>query len=122
MRSAMAGSDSGAMRFCFAAENAAKAQHFVKDTLCDFGLAELRQRQVAAIARKQGDNICVVVEAGAFGGYVVRDDEIGILRCEFFAGVFRDVVRFGRESNNKAVAFGLRGFGQNIRRWFKTKR
>ena len=38
MRSAMAGSNGGAMRFSFVAQDAAKAQDFVENPLRDFGL------------------------------------------------------------------------------------
>ena len=96
-----------------------QAHDFVEDALGDFGLAKLRQRQIAAIAGEQGDDICVVVEAGAFGGDVVGDDKIGVLCDELFAGIFRDVVRFGGEANDDCSTFVSASFGENIRRWLE---
>jgi len=88
-----------------------QANDFVEDALGNFALAQLRERQVAAIAREQGDDIRVVVEAGAFRGHVICYDEIGILGGQFFAGVLCDVVGLGGESNDDSVAFCVRSFG-----------
>jgi len=122
MRSAMAGSDGRAMRLWFVEQDAPKAKHFVEDALRDFGLAQLRERQIAAVPGEQGDNIGVVVEASAFGGDIIRHDEIGILHGQLLPGIIRNAVRLRRESNDKAIALRLRGFGQNIRCWLEVNR
>jgi hypothetical protein len=57
-----------------------QAHNFIEDALSDFAFAQLRESQIAAIARKQGDDVCVEVETGAFSGDVIRDDKIGIFR------------------------------------------
>ena len=99
-----------------------QAKDFVEDALGNFTLLQLRQSEIAAIARKQSDDIGVVVEAGAFGANVVGHDKVGILGGEFFASVFRNVIRFGCESYDEAVTFRLRGFGQNIRSRLEAQR
>jgi hypothetical protein len=57
-----------------------QAHNFIEDALGDFAFAQLRESQIAAIARKESDDVCVEVETGAFGGDVIRNDKIGILR------------------------------------------
>ena len=86
-----------------------QAQNFVEDALGDIAFLQLWQSEIAAIARKQGDDVSVVIKAGAFSGDVIGHDEIGIFGSEFFASVFRNVVRLGCESYDSAIAFRLRG-------------
>ena len=99
-----------------------QAQDFVEDALSDFGFAELGQREVTAIAGEERDDVGVVVEAGAFGGDVIGDDEVCVFRGELFARVVGDLICLGGEAYDEAIAFCLGGFGENIGRRLKAKR
>ena len=70
----------------------------------DFALGQLRESQIAAIAGEQSDDVGVVVEARAFGGDVVRDDQIGVLGGELFAGILGHVVRLRGEADDEPIA------------------
>jgi len=80
MRSGM-DSDGGALR---GLGTRAQPDNFIEDALRDFAFAHAREGKVAAVAREQGDDVGVVVEAGAFRGYVVGYDEIGVLGGKLF--------------------------------------
>ena len=47
--------------------------------MSDFLLSELGERKVAAVAAEEGDDVGVRIEARAFGGDVVGNDEVGVL-------------------------------------------
>ena len=53
--------------------------NFVEDALCDFALGHFRQGKIAAIARKQSDDVGIDIEARAFGGHVIGDNQISTL-------------------------------------------
>src|SRR5205823_2823771 len=67
-----------------------------------------------AIARKKGDDICVLVKAGAFRGDVVRHNQIGVLGGKFLSSIFRNALRFRGETNDNLLAFVLREFRKNV--------
>jgi len=100
----------------------AEANNFIEDALGDFAFGQLWQGEVAAIAREERDDVGVVVEAGAFGSYVVGYDQVGVFGAEFFAGVFGDVIGFGGESYDQEIAFRLGGFGKDVGRGLEAKR
>src|SRR5262249_8725268 len=91
-----------------------QAYHFVENAMGDLGFAELRKREVATIAGEDGDDIGVYVEAGAFGGHVVSDNEVGMFVFEFLPGVFRDAVGFSGKTNDQAIAFFAGHGGENV--------
>jgi hypothetical protein len=47
--------------------------------MSNFALGQFRERKIAAIAREQRDHVGVHVETGAFGSYVVGDNQVGVL-------------------------------------------
>src|SRR5262245_48171600 len=82
-----------------------KADDFIEDPMGDFTLAELRKRQIAAVARKDGHDVGVRIEAGAFGRDIVGDNEVGVFVFEFFAGVFGDTISFGGKAYDQTITF-----------------
>jgi hypothetical protein len=112
MRSAMV-SDSRALR---GAGFGAEPDDFIENALRDFGFAHARQREIAAVAREERDDVGVAIEAGAFRGDIVGDDKVGVLRSELLSSVFRDVLGFGGKSDYKAIALGSRNTAENIGR------
>ncbi len=66
----------------------------------DFAFGHFGERQIAAIAREQGDDVRVNVEPRAFGGDIVGDDQVGVFLRKFFARVLGDLAGFGGKSND----------------------
>ena len=66
----------------------AQTHNFIKNTMGDLALGELGKGKVTAIASKDGYDVGVHIEAGAVGGDVVSDNEIGVLLFELLPGVF----------------------------------
>src|SRR4029077_10395921 len=56
----------------------------------------------------------------AFGGDVIRNDKVGVLGDQFFAGILGHMVRLRSESDDEPITFCSRGFGQNIRCWLEA--
>ena len=104
------------------ARYASENQDFIEDAVGHFELAELGQRNFAAVAQEQRDDVGVRVEAGAFLRHVVRDDDIRAFAREFGARVFRDVVRFGGESDEERDCLFWRGrVRRECRAWARAR-
>src|SRR5258708_35971427 len=99
MRSGM-DSDGGALR---GLGTRAQPDNFIEDALRDFTFAHAWKSKVTAVAREQGDDVGVVVEASAFRGYVVGYDEVGVLGGKLFSRVFSDMIRFGVATDQQAT-------------------
>src|SRR5438067_1619992 len=95
-------------------EHRAQTEDFIQNALGHFGLGHFRKGVVTAIARKKGDDICVLVKAGAFRGDVVRHNQIGVLGGKFLSSIFRNALRFRGETNDNLLAFVLREFRKNV--------
>src|SRR6266581_8512646 len=57
------GSNAGALQCCRSMQNAAQTHDFIQSPLRYFALAHFRKGKVTAIAGKERDDICVVIEA-----------------------------------------------------------
>ena len=66
------------------------------------------------MAGEERDHIGVAVEARAFGGDIIRHDQIGILRNELFPRILRHVIGFRRETDNNLLALVLCHFGEDV--------
>ena len=86
-------------------------------------LVSLGSGKVAAVAGEQSDDVGVEVEAGAFGGDVVGDDQVGVLGGEFLACVFSDVIGFGGKTHDQWLLPLSRGdVGENVGGRFERNR
>ncbi len=87
---------------------------------------ELWERNLAAVAEEQRDDVGVGVEAGAFLRHVVRDDHVGAFARELGAGVFGEAFGFGGKTDEDAATARLRGIatelGENVWRGFELER
>ncbi len=103
-----------------------KNQDLIEDAVGHVELAHLWQWNFAAIAKEQGDDVGVRVEAGAFLRHVVGDDHVRALALELAARIFGDAVGFGGEADqDAAIVRVLRGaaeFRKNIGRGFEIER
>src|SRR5215469_15176733 len=77
-----------------------QAEDFVQNTLSHFALGHFGKSEVSAITRENGYNVRIQIEARAFGSDIVRHDQIGVLGNEFLPGILRNMIRFGRETND----------------------
>ena len=97
----------------------AEAEHFVENAMGHFGLGKTGEREVAAIARENGDDVGVGIKAGAFGGDIVGNDDVGVFRDEFAAGVFGDVFSFRSEPQDETVTFFAGEGGEDV--WIRSE-
>ncbi len=79
----------------------AQPDNFIENALRDFAFAHARKSKVTAVAREKGDDVGVVVEAGAFRGDVIGYDEVGVLGGQLLSRVFGDMIRFGGETDQE---------------------
>src|SRR5260370_5206369 len=114
MRSAMAGSNAGALQCSFSVQYASQTHDFMQNPLRYFALVHFREREVASIAGKERNDICILIETRAFGSDVIGNDEIGILRRKLFASVLRNVIGLRRKTDDNFLALVFRHFRQNV--------
>src|SRR6201997_1982961 len=100
----------------------AEPQDFVEDAVRDFALGHFRERQIAAIAREQGDDVGAHIETRTFSGDIVGDDQVGVFLREFFARILGDIAGFGGKSNDQAISFLARDSGEDIGIRFQSQR
>ena len=74
------------------------------------------ERDFAAVAKEQRDDIRVRVEAGAFLRHVVGDDHVRALARELGARIFGDVVGLRGKAHQDAVALRRAQLGENVGR------
>ena len=97
-------------------------QHLIEDAIGDVELAHLRQRNLAAIAQIQSDDVRVGVESGAFLRHVIRDNHVRALSRELAASILRHVIGLRGKTDQHSIAFFAAKLGENVRRGFQLQR
>src|SRR5271163_4205264 len=80
-------------------------QHLIEDAIGYVELIELGERELAAIAEEERDNVGVGIEAGAGLGDIVGYDHVGGFSLELATRVFCDIICFGGEAYENAIEF-----------------
>ncbi len=96
-------------------------QYLVEDAIGYVEFIELGERELAAVAEKEGDDVGVGVEAGAGLGDVVGDDHVCCFALELAAGVFGDVVCFGGEAYEDAIELFRGLVRRECRGWVRAR-
>src|SRR5579863_2701222 len=80
-------------------------QYLVEDAIGYVEFIEMGEREFAAIAEEEGDDVGVGIEAGAGLRDVIRDDHGGGFTLQLAARVFCDVICFSGEAYEDAIGF-----------------